>query len=99
MDLTPVRLTSLGSTPVQPAPTGAGKAVGGFGDALTDAVQTLDKLQKEPDQLGTQLAAGDPVELHDVMLAQERATLSFQLAVQVRTKLVEAYQDIMRMQV
>ena len=45
------------------------------------------------------VASGEPVELHDVMLAQERASLGFELAVQVRNKLVEAYQDIMRMQV
>ena len=45
------------------------------------------------------MAAGDPIDLHEVMLARETASLQFQLAVQVRNKLVEAYQDVMRMQV
>ncbi len=45
-----------------------------------------------------QLAAGEPVQLHDEMIAQDQAALGFQLAVQVRNKLVEAYQDVMRMQ-
>ena len=79
-------------------PVGAGKAPDGFGRALTQAVETLNQIQQEADAQGVQLATGEPVELHDVMLAQDRASLSFQLAVQVRNKLVEAYQDIMRMQ-
>jgi flagellar hook-basal body complex protein FliE len=75
------------------------KSLEGFGKALTEAISSLDKLQQEADAGSLQLAAGEPVELHDVMLAQERASLSFELAVQVRNKLVEAYQEIMRMQV
>ena len=81
------------------APVQGGKGAEGFGKALTDAIGSLDKLQQEADAGSVQLAAGEPVELHDVMLSQERASLSFELAVQVRNKLVEAYQEIMRMQV
>ena len=44
------------------------------------------------------LASGKPVELHDVMISLERARLSVQTFVQVRNKLVESYQDLMRMQ-
>ena len=44
------------------------------------------------------LAAGKPVELHEVMIDLERARLSVQTFVQVRNKLVESYQDLMRMQ-
>jgi flagellar hook-basal body complex protein FliE len=44
------------------------------------------------------LAAGKPVELHDVMISLERARMSVQVFVQVRNKLVESYQDLMRMQ-
>jgi len=75
------------------------KSAEGFGKALTEAISSLDKLQQEADASSLQLASGEPVELHEVMLAQERASLSFALAMQVRNKLVEAYQDIMRMQV
>ncbi|MFN0074120.1 MAG: flagellar hook-basal body complex protein FliE [Chloroflexota bacterium] len=81
------------------APKPATPAAGGFGDALGDAVKSLDGLQKEADSASTAMAAGEDVEIHDVMLAQDRASLSMQLAVQVRNKMVEAYQDIMRMQV
>ena len=46
-----------------------------------------------------QLAAGGAVSLHDTMVQLEQARLSFQLAIQVRTRVLEAYQEIMRMQV
>jgi len=44
------------------------------------------------------VAAGKPVELHEVMIGLERARLSVQTFVQIRNKVVEAYQDLMRMQ-
>lgn len=44
------------------------------------------------------LAAGKPVELHNVMISLERARLSVQAFVQIRNRLVESYQDLMRMQ-
>jgi flagellar hook-basal body complex protein FliE len=44
------------------------------------------------------LSAGKPVELHEVMISLERAQISVQTFVQVRNKLVEAYLDLMRMQ-
>jgi flagellar hook-basal body complex protein FliE len=46
-----------------------------------------------------ELAAGKPSDLHHVMLSLEDAKLSFQLLVQVRNKVLEAYQELMRMQV
>jgi flagellar hook-basal body complex protein FliE len=71
----------------------------GFGQILTDAVNDLNESQLRADDLVQQLATGGDVELHDVMIAQEQADLSFQLAIQVRNKVLEAYQEIMRMQI
>ncbi len=45
------------------------------------------------------LVAGDVENLHQVMMSLEKAKLSFELVVQVRNRLLEAYQDVMRMQV
>src|SRR5215216_7667384 len=53
----------------------------------------------ESDKLLQRLATGEVDNLHQVMLSLEEAKLSFQLLVQVRNKLLEAYQDILRMQV
>lgn len=97
MDVQAVTSTLSGATG-STGPSPVGKTVDGFTRALSEALGTLTQLQQEADALSLQLAAGEPVELHDVMLAQERASLGMQLALQVRNKLVEAYQDIMRMQ-
>ena len=70
-----------------------------FGDLLSQALNDLNQVQTHADNLVQQLAAGGDVELHDVMIAQEQANVSFQLAVQVRNRVLEAYQEIMRMQV
>ena len=59
---------------------------------------TNDKLAQS-DQMLQRLATGEVDNLHQVMLSMEEAKLSFQLLVQVRNKLLEAYQDILRMQV
>ena len=90
----------ISTTPAAPAGTGAaGNTGGGFGQALTNAISSLNESQNAADNASTRMAAGDPIDLHEVMLARETASLQFQLAVQVRNKLVEAYQDVMRMQV
>ena len=96
-----VDIRSIQSALPLAAPTAApvSTPITGFGQALTDAIGRLDGLQKEAETQGLQLAAGQQVDLHDVMIAQDRASLSLDLAVQVRNKLVESYQEIMRMQV
>lgn len=69
-----------------------------FGGLFTDLLAKLSALQADADQLAAGLAAGEAVDLHEVMLAMEKASLGFQLALQVRNKVVEAYQEVMRLQ-
>ncbi len=87
-----------GLTNPRPRPP-ASPAGASFGELVHEALAQLNRLQVEADQAATDLVAGEPVDLHDVMIAIEKANLGFQLALQVRNKLVEAYQEIMRMQV
>ena len=100
-----LKLPTLATQGVAPAkPQAAGEAGGadkatGFGKALMDAIEGLDGVQKAADDKAMELAAGEPVDLHDVMISRETASLHMQLALQVRNKLVEAYQDVMRMQI
>lgn len=70
-----------------------------FGHLLAQAVEDLNRVNAEANEAMARLAAGEPVELHDVMIAMEQADLSLRLALQVRNKLIEAYQEIQRMQV
>jgi flagellar hook-basal body complex protein FliE len=76
----------------------AGQAGKGFGGMLADQVGALDKLQTDAASGSRALAAGnaDPTE---VVMAVERARLGMQLASQIRTKAVEAVQDIFHTQV
>ena len=85
-------LPSLGSSPAKPA--GAD-----FGSALKQAIGSLQQLGNQADASTTALAQGDPVDVHEVMLNTEQASLGFSLALQVRNKLVDAYSEIMRMSV
>ena len=99
----PLPITGVGNplpiAQITPKPSAAGESTESFQKLLTDAVGSLSKLQSEADSSAAQLAAGQPVELHQVMLATEKANIAFELAVQVRNKVVEAYQEVMRMQV
>jgi len=86
-----------GEVPAQPAaPAGQGAS---FGEMLKDSLAQVDQLQHEADHAIRDLASGGTTTLHDTMLALEKAELSFRLMMQVRNKIVEAYQEVLRMQV
>jgi flagellar hook-basal body complex protein FliE len=69
-----------------------------FAAYMADAVQGLDASVKTADQQIRVLAAGGDVEVHDVMITLEEARMQMMLAVEVRNRFVEAYQELMRMQ-
>jgi flagellar hook-basal body complex protein FliE len=66
---------------------------------LKDGMDQTNRLAKASEALTNEAAIGGDVDLHDVMIAAEKASVAMQLTLQVRNKLVEAYQDVMRMQV
>ena len=78
-------------TPAQQNPTV------GFGKLMEDMVGKVGELQNNADRSIQSLATGQGKGLHEVMLAVEKASISFQMLTQVRNKAVEAYQEIMRM--
>jgi flagellar hook-basal body complex protein FliE len=82
-------------------PRAPGKTEDGasFGDVLKDAISTANNLQKQSDSEIQKLMTGETQDLHTTMIAVQKADLSFQMMMQVRNKLVQAYQEIMRMQV
>lgn len=86
--------------PEAAAPAGAQASAGtqqtDFADSLKAAVSAVGKQVDEANALQQQFVSGaSDVSLSDVMLATQKATLSFQAMVQVRNRLVTAYQDIM----
>lgn len=85
-----------------PAATEQAKPTGkvDFGDLLRQSLDQVNGAQKSAQSLGERFALGDDsVNLSDVMIATQKAGIGFQAAVQIRNKLVTAYQDIQSMQV
>lgn len=71
-----------------------------FSDTLKTALDQVNSVQVDAEKMGKAFAMGDDsVSLSDVMIAGQKANISFQATVQVRNKLVSAYNDIMNMQV
>ncbi|MFO7653905.1 MAG: flagellar hook-basal body complex protein FliE [Candidatus Krumholzibacteriia bacterium] len=99
MSVGPVR--SLGS--IDPRQVYGGQAAatprGGFASQLSSALQEVNRLQVNRDDTVEQMVRGEMTEVHDVMVAAEEAQLAFELMLEVRNKLLESYQEIMRMQV
>jgi len=71
-----------------------------FADALKSSLERVDSAQTQADALAQHFQLGDPkVTLEDTMVAMAKANISFQQMVQVRNRVVQAYHDIMNMQV
>jgi flagellar hook-basal body complex protein FliE len=70
----------------------------GFTETLRSAMDQVEQLQGSADNKVAALLDGNGVDVHSAMIAVEKADLSFQLMMQVRNKIVSAYQEISRMQ-
>ena len=70
---------------------------GSFGKMLTDSINQVNRLQVEADSSINDLAMGKKTDIHQTMVAMEKASISFELLMQIRNKLVSAYDRIMRM--
>lgn len=70
-----------------------------FGQFLSDALNKVNNQLSQADQLSLDYVMGKNVELHNVIIAGEQASMALYLTVQVRNKVIEAYQEIARMQV
>jgi flagellar hook-basal body complex protein FliE len=76
-----------------------GNILQSFGDVLKDQVAKISDLQAKADEAAQTYATGGDIELHNVILASEKAGLSLELAMQVRNKVVAAYQEVMHMNI
>ena len=91
----PAEITAAGSSG-----TSAAKTLDqSFGSAVTNALESLDQTQKGAELEIARAVAGESPDLHKTVIALQTADLQFQLAMQVRNKVVGAYEEIMRMQV
>ncbi len=86
-------LTALPKTPAVKPPSED------FGNLLTQGIERLDDVRSKADDLAVQAATGDLRDVHDYMIASTQASVATELTVAVRNKAVEAFTEIMRMQV
>ena len=70
-----------------------------FIDTLNESIEKVNQLQKEADSAIEKLATGESKNVHGAMIAVSKADMAFRMTMQVRNKIVEAYQEVMRMQV
>lgn len=82
-----------------PASGGVSEVQGSFADTLKSAIDNVNQLQKASDKAAQDLAVGKTDNVADVMIAAEKADIALRVMVQVRNKIIDAYQEIMKMQV
>ena len=88
-------------TGIEPQKSDGDKALEGnsFGSVLKDAIMDINNLQNDADKAIANVQLEDAGSIHDAMIALEKAGISFQVMMQVRNKILDAYQEVMRMQV
>jgi flagellar hook-basal body complex protein FliE len=94
---------AMSPIPVSPATSGSvspasGAKEGGFGAVLRNAIDQVEQLHQDAQGQVTEMLQGDRQDIHNVMIAVEKADVAFQLMMQVRNKIVNAYQEVSRLQ-
>jgi flagellar hook-basal body complex protein FliE len=99
----PIQAVNATKLPMMPsggaAATSTANAEKSFGDILTDALGNVNDLQQKANQASMDLATGKIEDISQVVIAAEKAAVALQLTIQVRNKMLESYQEMMRMQV
>ncbi|MFY0542791.1 flagellar hook-basal body complex protein FliE [Brevibacillus sp. H7] len=92
-------LARIGAVQPQTAakPTTPAEVTKSFSSFLTDALDQVNQAQVESAHLTDKFAAGQIQDVHQVMIASQKSSLMLQLTMQVRNKVIESYQEIMRM--
>ena len=91
-------LTQIGAGMPSTAEVGTSVPSQGFGKMLEGLVSSVDAKQAQADKITQSVLTGDSGQLHQSVIAMQEASVSFSLMVEVRNKLVESYQELMRMQ-
>jgi len=86
------------STKINPTVTSAG-AQQTFANSLKDAISKVNDQQIQSDTMTEKLINGGNVDLHEVMITSQKASITLNATMEVRNKAIEAYQEIMRMSV
>jgi flagellar hook-basal body complex protein FliE len=77
----------------------SGSPVDALGKSFSDMLNSLTQAEQGTDAMVSRLAVGENVDLHDLMIGMEQTDIQFRVAMAIRDKLVDAYREVMRMQV
>ncbi|CAM5185922.1 Flagellar hook-basal body complex protein FliE OS=Ureibacillus acetophenoni OX=614649 GN=fliE PE=3 SV=1 [Ureibacillus acetophenoni] len=95
--LNPTQITNqTNKLTVQPTPY---EAQQNFASFLNEAIQSVNNQQIQSDVLTQKLINGEDVDLHEVMIASQKASITLNATMEVRNKMIDAYQEIMRMSI
>lgn len=94
-----MQINGIGARTNAPRPIGNQSTAPGFGQMLAQAIEDVSQLEAAAQQGSMQLAAGEVTDFHQVTLMAEKAELALNLTLAVRNKVLDAYQEIMRMPV
>ncbi|MDF1614662.1 flagellar hook-basal body complex protein FliE [Desulfurivibrio dismutans] len=97
MNLQPMMPVGVGELGTKPQPA-ARDAVSGFGEILNKAVDVVSERQAEANSLSEGLVSGQHSNIHETMIAVEKSSISMRLMTKVHQKGLDAYQEMMRMQ-
>ena len=98
MSIAPISGIPAVTPPATAQPTAPASGAG-FGETIGKALQAVSDAEQHADTVAKDLASGGDSSVQDLMVAMSKASLSVDLLVQVRNRAVEAYQEIMRMQI
>ncbi|GIN61522.1 flagellar hook-basal body complex protein FliE [Robertmurraya siralis] len=84
---------------VKTSPVTPYEAQKSFASVLKQSIEKVNEAQVQSDVMTEKLARGENVDLHQVMIASQKASITLQATMEIRNKVIEAYQEVMRMQV
>ena len=82
-----------------PSPKSVRETDKSFGDTLNDYLKDVNGLIQEAGEAAEKMVTGEVTDLHDVMIAGQKASIALEMVVEIRNKLLESYRELMRMQV
>jgi flagellar hook-basal body complex protein FliE len=88
-----------GRIPLELPEAGQTRSKSSFSQYLRSCIEGVDRLQQEADKATGEIATGTAESVHQAMIAMEKADVSFRMMVEVRNRIVRAYEEILKMQV
>ncbi len=94
----PIYTPTPGASPTAATAPSKSEGASSFQSVLQNAVDHVEQMHTDAQQQVSEMAQGNRQDVHNVMIAVEKADVAFQLMMQVRNKIVSAYQEVSRMQ-